>query len=124
MAVRFARSRSGIRGHRRAGARGLLASTFFLAVGLSPRPIIANLIIGGVIAAPFAAIATKHIPDKVLMLLVGCVSAQSSWQSPSVWWTEGFGQMGKSGVLSFSMGWPLRMRLATMLLCHLIEFLS
>lgn len=41
----------------------------------SPRtlPIIAGLIIGGVIAAPFAAIATKHIPDKVLMLLVGCV---------------------------------------------------
>src|SRR6478672_11513266 len=23
--------------------------------------------------APFAAMATKHIPDKVLMLLVGCV---------------------------------------------------
>ena len=33
----------------------------------------AGLIIGGVIAAPFAAMATKHIPDKVLMLLVGCV---------------------------------------------------
>jgi len=47
--------------------------TFFLPVGLSLWPIIAGLIIGGVIAAPFAAIATKHIPDKVLMLLVGCV---------------------------------------------------
>jgi hypothetical protein len=38
-----------------------------------PVAIIAGLIIGGVIAAPFAAMATKHIPDKILMLLVGCV---------------------------------------------------
>jgi uncharacterized membrane protein YfcA len=42
-------------------------------VGLSLWPIITGLIIGGVIAAPFAALATKHIPDKVLMLIVGCV---------------------------------------------------
>ena len=50
-----------------------ISMTFFLTVGLSLWPIIAGLIIGGVIAAPFAAMATKHIPDKVLMLLVGCV---------------------------------------------------
>jgi uncharacterized membrane protein YfcA len=50
-----------------------ISTTFFLTVGLSLWPIIAGLIIGGIIAAPFAAIATKHIPDKVLMLLVGCV---------------------------------------------------
>ena len=50
-----------------------ISTTFFLTVGLSLWPIIAGLIIGGVIAAPFAAMATKHIPDKVLMLLVGCV---------------------------------------------------
>ena len=50
-----------------------ISATFFLTVGLSLWPIIAGLIIGGVIAAPFAALATKHIPDKVLMLLVGCV---------------------------------------------------
>jgi uncharacterized membrane protein YfcA len=50
-----------------------ISTTFFLTVGLSLWPIIAGLIIGGVIAAPFAAIATKHIPDKVLMLIVGCV---------------------------------------------------
>ena len=50
-----------------------ISTTFFLTVGLSLWPIIAGLIIGGVIAAPFAALATKHIPDKVLMLLVGCV---------------------------------------------------
>lgn len=51
----------------------VISATFFLTVGLSLWPIIAGLIIGGVIAAPFAAFATKHIPDKVLMLLVGCV---------------------------------------------------
>ena len=51
----------------------IISTTFFLTVGLSLWPIIAGLIIGGVIAAPFAAMATKHIPDKVLMLLVGCV---------------------------------------------------
>jgi uncharacterized membrane protein YfcA len=51
----------------------IISTTFFLTVGLSLWPIIAGLIIGGVIAAPFAAIATKHIPDKILMLIVGCV---------------------------------------------------
>jgi uncharacterized membrane protein YfcA len=50
-----------------------ISTTFFLTVGLSLWPIISGLIIGGVIAAPFAAMATKHIPDKVLMLLVGSV---------------------------------------------------
>ena len=50
-----------------------ISTTFFLTVGLSLWPIIVGLIIGGVIAAPFAAVATKHIPDQVLMLLVGCV---------------------------------------------------
>ena len=51
----------------------VISTTFFLTVGLSLWPIITGLIIGGVIAAPFAAMATKHIPDKVLMLMVGCV---------------------------------------------------
>lgn len=50
-----------------------ISTTFFLTVGLSLWPIISGLIIGGIIAAPFAAYATKHIPDKVLMLIVGCV---------------------------------------------------
>ncbi|HKA99849.1 MAG TPA: sulfite exporter TauE/SafE family protein [Methyloceanibacter sp.] len=51
----------------------VISATFLFTVGLSLWPIIAGLIIGGVIAAPFAAMATKHIPDKVLMLIVGCV---------------------------------------------------
>ena len=51
----------------------LTISTILFTVGLSLWPIIAGLIIGGAIATPFAALATEHIPDKVLMLLVGCV---------------------------------------------------
>ena len=37
-------------------------------------PIITGLIVGGVIAAPFAALAAKHVPDKPLMLIVGLIT--------------------------------------------------
>lgn len=50
-----------------------ISTTFFLTVGLSLWPIITGLIIGGIIAAPLAALAAKHIPAKMLMLVVGCV---------------------------------------------------
>lgn len=50
-----------------------ISATFFMTIGLSLWPIIAGLIIGGVIAAPFAALAAKHIPATVLMVVVGCV---------------------------------------------------
>jgi uncharacterized membrane protein YfcA len=50
-----------------------ISTTFFLTVGLSLWPIIAGLIVGGVIAAPFAALAAKHVPAKALMLAVGLV---------------------------------------------------
>lgn len=50
-----------------------ISATFMMTIGLDLWPIIAGLIIGGVIAAPFAALTTKHLPDKVLMTLVGCV---------------------------------------------------
>lgn len=50
-----------------------ISTTFFLTVGLELWPIITGLILGGIIAAPFAAYATKHIPDKVLMIMVGTV---------------------------------------------------
>ena len=52
-----------------------ISATFVATIGLELWPIIAGLIIGGVIAAPFAAYATKMLPDKVLMILVGCVVA-------------------------------------------------
>jgi len=50
-----------------------ITATFLLTIGLGHWMIIAGLICGGVIAAPFAALATKHLPDKVLMIMVGCV---------------------------------------------------
>lgn len=50
-----------------------ISATFFLTIGLSLWPIIAGLIIGGIVAAPFAALAAKHVPAKVLMLIVGFV---------------------------------------------------
>jgi uncharacterized membrane protein YfcA len=49
-----------------------ISATFLLTIGLTLWPIIAGLVIGGVLAAPFAALVTKHMPAKVLMVLVGC----------------------------------------------------
>jgi uncharacterized membrane protein YfcA len=42
-------------------------------VGLSLWQIVLGLMIGGVVAAPFAALATKHLPDRILMAMVGIV---------------------------------------------------
>jgi hypothetical protein len=50
-----------------------VSATFLATVGLELVPIIAGLVLGGVVAAPFAALATRHIPDRPLMLLVGVV---------------------------------------------------
>jgi uncharacterized membrane protein YfcA len=50
-----------------------ISITFLLTIGLDLWPIIAGLILGGVIAAPFAAYTTKHLPDRVLMIIVGAV---------------------------------------------------
>lgn len=58
-----------------------ISATFVLTIGLDLWPIIAGLIIGGVIAAPFAAYAAKHLPDRVLMIIVGCVVAILSLRS-------------------------------------------
>ncbi|MEQ1651714.1 MAG: sulfite exporter TauE/SafE family protein [Hyphomicrobium sp.] len=51
----------------------VISATFMFTIGLELFPIIAGLMVGGVIAAPFAAYATKHLPDKVLMIIVGSV---------------------------------------------------
>lgn len=50
-----------------------ISATFLFTIGLDLFPIIAGLIAGGVIAAPLAAFATKHIPNKAMMILVGSV---------------------------------------------------
>lgn len=62
-----------------------ISATFFLTIGLDLFPIITGLVIGGVIAAPLAALTTKHLPDKTLMAIVGVVimllSARSIYQA-------------------------------------------
>ena len=50
-----------------------ISATFVATIGLELWPIIAGLILGGVLAAPFAAYATSKIPDQPLMILVGTV---------------------------------------------------
>ena len=52
-----------------------ISATFVFTIGLELWPIIAGLIIGGVIAAPFSAYATKRLPDDILMIIVGLVVA-------------------------------------------------
>lgn len=50
-----------------------VTAMFVATIGLSLWPVILGLVIGGVLAAPFAAYATKHLPDKPIMILVGVV---------------------------------------------------
>ena len=45
--------------------------TFLATIGLELWPVILGLIIGGVIAAPIAALAARHIPDRPMMIGVG-----------------------------------------------------
>ncbi|TCD15214.1 sulfite exporter TauE/SafE family protein [Oricola cellulosilytica] len=49
----------------------MISGTFFLTVGLELWPIILGLIVGGVIAAPLAALVVRHMPDRPMMMLVG-----------------------------------------------------
>ena len=51
----------------------MISATFVLTIGLELWPIIAGLILGGVLAAPFAAYPARYIPDRPLMILVAVV---------------------------------------------------
>ncbi len=50
-----------------------ITGAFIFTIGLELWPIIAGLILGGVLAAPLAAYVTSRLPDRVLMLLVAAV---------------------------------------------------
>ena len=50
-----------------------ISATFLFTIGLELWPIIAGLVIGGVIAAPFAAYATRYLPETMLLTMVGLV---------------------------------------------------
>ncbi len=51
----------------------VISATFVATIGISLWPIIAGLVLGGVLAAPFAAYAVRRLPDRPLMILVGLV---------------------------------------------------
>ena len=50
-----------------------ITATFIATIGIALWPIIAGLVIGGILAAPLAGLATRHLPPRALMVLVGCV---------------------------------------------------
>lgn len=50
-----------------------IAATFVFTIGLDLWPIIVGLVIGGVVAAPFAAYVARGVPERPLMILVGVV---------------------------------------------------
>jgi uncharacterized membrane protein YfcA len=50
-----------------------ITAAFFAAIGLELWPVILGLILGGVVAAPFAALVTRRLPDRLLMVIVGVV---------------------------------------------------
>ena len=49
------------------------SAAFLVGVGLSPWPVVVGLVIGGVAAAPFAALLARRLPVPVLLALVGLV---------------------------------------------------
>lgn len=58
--------------------------TFLFTIGLELWPIIAGLILGGVLAAPFAAYVTQRLPTKRLMMVVGTIICALSARELSV----------------------------------------
>jgi uncharacterized protein len=50
-----------------------ITATFIATIGISLWPIITGLVIGGILAAPLAAYAAKHIPPRPIMILVSLV---------------------------------------------------
>ena len=57
------------------------ATTFFVELGVSPWQELLALVIGGLIAAPLGGWAVKQIPQRALMVAVGClIIGLSAWQ--------------------------------------------
>jgi hypothetical protein len=55
--------------------------TFVAAIGLDLWEVILGLVVGGVLAAPFAALITKRVPDRPLMIIVGVMIVLLSLRS-------------------------------------------
>lgn len=58
-----------------------ISATFVATIGISLWPIVAGLVIGGVLAAPFAALTVRHFPTRGLMIVVGAVVIALSCQT-------------------------------------------
>ncbi len=52
-----------------------ISTAFLFTIGLDLFPVIAGLVAGGVIAAPFGALLVKYIPARILLTLVGVLIA-------------------------------------------------
>jgi uncharacterized membrane protein YfcA len=50
-----------------------VTSAFLATIGIGIWPVVAGLVLGGALAAPLAALATRHIPARALMGVVGAV---------------------------------------------------
>jgi uncharacterized protein len=50
-----------------------ISATFFATIGLDLWPVILGLVLGGILAAPFAAMITRMMPDRPLMVIVAVV---------------------------------------------------
>lgn len=62
-------------------------TTFLFTIGLSLWPIILGLVVGGVFAAPFAALMTRYMSARPIMLIVGCVVISLSLRNILMaWW--------------------------------------
>jgi hypothetical protein len=59
---------------------------FVLTIGLSNWPTIVALILGGVVAAPFGALATRVMPTRMLMALVGLLIVATSLRTITQAW--------------------------------------
>lgn len=50
-----------------------ISAAFVATIGVQLWPVITGLVLGGVLAAPFAALVAKRVPDRPLMVIVGVV---------------------------------------------------
>ena len=50
-----------------------ITAVFVATIGLELWPVILGLVLGGVLAAPLAALVTRKLPDRPLMIIVGVV---------------------------------------------------
>jgi uncharacterized protein len=65
-----------------------ISATFFFTIGVHHWPIVAGLLVGGVIAAPLAAWLVKRVPERPMLGAVGTLIAGLSVYQLVAWWGE------------------------------------